>query len=175
MQGKVYTSERLAIFAVLAAFAVSFAIDFLFNRFVIKKWHNAQCYNPIEMESHKCTTHEYERFTLSWEFYFILDVVPIAVLLFFHRRNFALKSDESSLNGQNAAAGQHLSEGATSVFSGSVAQSATVSGVFKMKTQEDVILMQLLPKFWIGNEGSRDSGEVQDSMCFSENNYSLPD
>ena len=96
---------------------------------------------------------------------YLLDVVPIAIVVALHWRNFRMNVTDEELDKQN-----RKNSFANSVaFSQTDRQSAVVSGIFQTRCAEDNILMQMLPKLKFDHgQYLRASNSASDYMKFTE-------
>lgn len=86
----VYSEEKTKLKIICGIFCLSYLIDFLYNYFVISSFCDNQCFNWTEMKKDKPNCN-YLWFILLQEMYFIVDPLPIIVLLSVHYTNFKLR------------------------------------------------------------------------------------
>jgi hypothetical protein len=130
----VYSSEKTVLVLICALFMLSYLIDCIYNHFGLQTFFENECFdkNDGTKGKHQCN---YFSFLLIVESYYIVDVLPIAVILFVHWSNFRLpsvsKKSDTALkqkreNIEDISTGDKLYESTDSAMMQSVAASALV-------------------------------------------------
>ncbi len=95
----VYSSEKTVLVVICALFMFSYFVDFLYNAVVLKDFYKHKCFDwgKDEKGNKEC---DYSSYFLLTELYYIVDPLPIMVILVVHWQNFRLPSklDQSSMN-----------------------------------------------------------------------------
>ena len=95
----VYSSEKTVLVVICALFMFSYFVDFLYNAVALKDFYKHKCFDwGNDLKGNKeC---DYYSYFLLTELYYIVDPLPIMVILVVHWQNFRMPSklDQSSMN-----------------------------------------------------------------------------